>query len=206
MQHDFTIGFEILTSAEVHAASFGRVQVAMYRPGFDQPQSRSLTDPAIFGPAEDFACACGKYRGRDAAGMICDMCGVRIGRARPMHRRRWGHIDLPLAVAHPLVPGATLNALPVLPRAYRDPTRFGDDLNALYADVLEAALRGEPAAEELTHAVARLMCNERLPTPRAYRGHPLRSLVHYMFDWPEHPIRNGGIYLHAVALRLAPRA
>ena len=54
----------------------------------------------IFGPVKDWECACGKYRGMEHKGVVCDRCRVKI-----MHGRerceRMGHIDLAVPVLHP---------------------------------------------------------------------------------------------------------
>src|SRR5262245_10581692 len=86
------------TDREVHSWSFGAVK-APRNPGAGsyQGRRRTLDDQAIFGPVREFHCACGKYQGDRYRGMICDLCGVKMTIPEE-RRRRFGHIDLPVAV------------------------------------------------------------------------------------------------------------
>src|SRR5262249_5780825 len=43
--------------------------------------------------------ACGKYRGVQHQGMICDHCGVKLTRSR-VRRQRMGHLELAAPVVH----------------------------------------------------------------------------------------------------------
>ena len=53
----------------------------------------------IFGPECDWECFCGKYKGSDYKGVICDVCGVKITHSR-VRRMRMGHINLAAPVVH----------------------------------------------------------------------------------------------------------
>src|SRR5262245_50013809 len=103
------------TCLDVHGWSFGAV-TAPRDPAASswQARRRTLDDQAIFGPLRDFHCACGKYEGNRYRDMICDRCGVKLT-TRQARRRRFGHLDLPGAVPHPLgVAGEQLSAVPIL--------------------------------------------------------------------------------------------
>ena len=60
-----------------------------------------LFDEVIFGPESDFQCSsgCGKYKGMQYHGIVCDKCGVEVTRSS-VRRERMGHIDLATPVAH----------------------------------------------------------------------------------------------------------
>lgn len=64
-----------------------------------RPEKHGLFDERIFGPAEDYECACKKYRGIRYKGIVCEKCGVEITRAI-VRRERMGHIDLCVPVSH----------------------------------------------------------------------------------------------------------
>lgn len=106
---------EVLPKEEVLVHSFGRVNIVARTAETPGGAKGTLHDPAIFGPAEDYRCACGRMEGRGFTGRVCAYCGVRVGRSRLLRRRRWGHIQLPAPVGHPLRPGRTVEAIPVLP-------------------------------------------------------------------------------------------
>ncbi len=57
--------------------------------------------PRIFGPEQDFLCACGALRGRARWGEVCDACGVELARSA-RRRSRIGHLTLPARVLHPI--------------------------------------------------------------------------------------------------------
>ncbi len=64
-----------------------------------RPEKDGLFCEAIFGPAKDWQCYCGKYKNIRYRGIICDKCGVEITRAA-VRRERMGHITLAAPVAH----------------------------------------------------------------------------------------------------------
>src|SRR5262249_19129683 len=107
------------TDREVCSWSFGAVK-APRNPSATSWQDRrgTLDDQAIFGPLHDFHCACGKYEGERYRGMICDLCGVKVTTCET-RRQRFGHINLSVAVSHPLGEGGErLSAVPVLAAAF----------------------------------------------------------------------------------------
>lgn len=58
-----------------------------------------LFDERIFGPAKNYECYCGKYKGIRYKNVICDKCGVEVTHNR-VRRERMGHIKLASPVAH----------------------------------------------------------------------------------------------------------
>ncbi len=64
-----------------------------------RPEKHGLFDERIFGPVEDYECACKKYRGIRYKGIVCEKCGVEVTRSI-VRRERMGHIDLCVPVSH----------------------------------------------------------------------------------------------------------
>jgi DNA-directed RNA polymerase subunit beta' len=64
-----------------------------------RPEKHGLFDERIFGPVEDYECACKKYRGIRYKGITCEKCGVEITRSI-VRRERMGHIELCVPVSH----------------------------------------------------------------------------------------------------------
>jgi len=65
-----------------------------------RPERDGLFDEKIFGPAKDYECYCGKYKGIRYKGVTCDKCGVEITTSK-VRRRRMGHIKLAVPCSHP---------------------------------------------------------------------------------------------------------
>ena len=123
---------------EVRSWSFGAVSVIRNPTAGAWVDSKgSLDDEAIFGPSTDFQCACGKYSGQEHERMICDCCGVKITTSE-CRRDRFGHINLPFRVRHPLSDTpAWLESFPVLPAAFRE-SHAGTVLNPLYENLVRS--------------------------------------------------------------------
>src|SRR5262245_3654096 len=114
-----TSEYRLATAREVYAWSFGLVK-ATRRPGATgwEQLLGTLDDQRIFGPENDWECACGTYRGPRHEGMVCDRCGVKVT-TREERRSRFGHVDLPVPVPHPLGDADDLvGAVPVLPAGF----------------------------------------------------------------------------------------
>jgi hypothetical protein len=80
--------------------------------------------------------------------MICDQCGVKLT-TRAARRQRFGHIDLPGPIAHPLgQKGEQLGAIPVLPAAFVE-SPSGAGLADIYDDLVR-----QPVSESLENVVA----------------------------------------------------
>jgi hypothetical protein len=128
------------TEHEVHSRSFGQLKAPRNPDATGWKQRRgTLEDQAIFGPLRDFECACDKYRGREYQNMICDRCGVKVT-TRAARRQRFGHIDLPNPIVHPLGQRAErLGAIPVLPTVFVE-SRGGEGLADLYDELVRSVL------------------------------------------------------------------
>lgn len=105
-----------------------------------KPARDGLFCQKIFGPTENFCCACGKYSRVRYRGVICEKCGVEVV-TTSVRKERMGHIALASPVTHPLARHILLNVLPVLPpdlrpMIAREGKFLTDDLNGLYRNVI----------------------------------------------------------------------
>lgn len=85
---------------EILKWSHGSVEFAdtvNYRTG--KARLKGLFCEAIFGPAKNYECSCGKYKWARYKGFVCERCGVEIASAR-VRRERMGHIELASPVVH----------------------------------------------------------------------------------------------------------
>ena len=64
-----------------------------------KPERDGLFCEKIFGPAKDWECSCGKYKGIRFKGIVCERCGVEVTSAK-VRRERMGHIELAAPVSH----------------------------------------------------------------------------------------------------------
>ena len=64
-----------------------------------KPEPGGLFCERIFGPVKDYECACGKYKGKKYAGVVCEKCGVEVTTST-VRRHRMGYIKLAVPVAH----------------------------------------------------------------------------------------------------------
>ena len=64
-----------------------------------KPEKDGLFCEKIFGPAKDWECSCGKYKGIRFKGIVCERCGVEVTTAK-VRRDRMGHIELAAPVSH----------------------------------------------------------------------------------------------------------
>jgi DNA-directed RNA polymerase subunit beta' len=64
-----------------------------------KPERGGLYAEEIFGPENDYECACGKYRGKKFEGITCDKCGVLVTDSA-VRRVNMGHIRLASPVVH----------------------------------------------------------------------------------------------------------
>ncbi|MGH7176900.1 MAG: hypothetical protein ACREJC_05935, partial [Tepidisphaeraceae bacterium] len=149
---NIAIHYRPATDNEVRAESFGLLNAARINAEQDwRTQRGTFDDQAAFGPKRDFECVCGKYFGRDSAGIICDQCGVKVTTS-DVRRTRCGHINLPMPILHPLGgEPAHLNTVPVLPVAFIEAPGGADMLRA-YDKVLLGA-----DARELSDAFGMLL-------------------------------------------------
>ncbi len=64
-----------------------------------RPEPGGLFCERIFGPVKDYECACGAYKGKRYAGIVCEKCGVEVTTSQ-VRRERMGYINLAVPVAH----------------------------------------------------------------------------------------------------------
>ncbi len=130
--------YRLATAHEVHSWSFGLVRTIRHPAAIRWEQRvGTLDDQRIFGPTRDLECACGKYWGAECRGMICDRCGVKVT-VREERRRRFGHIELPISIPHPLGDESELvSAVPVLPAIFFE-SPAGKDLSRAYEGLIQA--------------------------------------------------------------------
>lgn len=95
-----TIKIGIASPDKIRSWSYGQVkksETQNYRTG--KPERDGLFCAKIFGPIEDYACLCGKYKRLKHRGVVCEKCGVEVTLSR-VRRERMGHIELACPVAH----------------------------------------------------------------------------------------------------------
>lgn len=69
-----------------------------------EPIPNGLHCQKIFGPIDDFSCACPPPEGlhdKRHRDKVCEKCGVKIDKSE-MRRHRWGHFEMPFPVVNPL--------------------------------------------------------------------------------------------------------
>lgn len=117
-----------------------------------KPRRDGLLCARIFGPVEDHRCLCGALSSEANAGKVCEQCGVLCGKNGLRHER-WGHIDTPVPLLHPVL----------LPRLARALALDGADVRlialhraSLGADgsLVRAARSGEGGGAALRRALA----------------------------------------------------
>lgn len=175
-----------ISADSVRRESFGRV---------GSPED--LVDPKIFGPRRSWSCTCGRVRGKGADELVCSVCGVRVGDSFALRRRRWGHIDLPVSVRHPLAPSVALEIVPVIPIAFRTKLSQGGDLDFLYTQLLGACSGNSHARIEET--LDALFCSGL-----SCRSEPsnLRSLGYLLTEAPHVHYSRTGAFLRAMCLEV----
>ena len=52
-----------------------------------KPEKDGLFCEKIFGPAKDWECSCGKYKGIRFKGIVCERCGVEVTTAKVRRER-----------------------------------------------------------------------------------------------------------------------
>jgi DNA-directed RNA polymerase subunit beta' len=79
----------------------------------NQPEKDGLFCERIFGPLQDWTCACRKYRHARTPGFVCERCGVEVAPSR-VRRERMGHIELATPVVHSWLARGTPSILAIL--------------------------------------------------------------------------------------------
>lgn len=115
-----------------------------------------LESEALFGPIEDFTCACGKHRFEES-GQCCVVCGTPI-LPRRMRRRRMAHIELAKPVPNPFI----LFSVPVVIGSIKiafDPVAKDSDtavvLSGILDNTLEVSFRPKDPLGDLEAAVVK---------------------------------------------------
>lgn len=146
--------FEVATTGEIKSWSFGALQFRRHHSATSRDNVKgTLYDQRIFGPVNDFKCACGKYAGNRYAELICDRCGVKVT-TRSARATRFGHVDFVEPIAHPFAQDSCLRCFPVLPAIFIE-SRMGQHLQDLYDRLIETAAKHE--RPQLAVAVASLV-------------------------------------------------
>ncbi len=95
-----SISLHLASPEDILSWSYGEVkekETVNYRK--QKSERGGLFCEKIFGPDQDYQCSCGKFKGPQYTGIICDECGVEIARSM-VRRERMGHIELASPVAH----------------------------------------------------------------------------------------------------------
>ena len=95
-----SVTLHLASPDDVLSWSFGEVtkpETINYRT--QRSEKNGLFDERIFGPEQDFQCSCGKFRGAQYHGIVCDKCGVEITKSA-VRRERMGHIELATPICH----------------------------------------------------------------------------------------------------------
>ena len=106
--------------ADVAQWSHGRIEHGQAFVDSGEPLPGGFACQRIFGPVEDFTCACGALSGYRHFGCTCVECGVDVLRS-DVRRKRFGHVELAVPCRHPVLgdEGPPLEILPVLPPSIR---------------------------------------------------------------------------------------
>lgn len=113
----------LASAEEIVARSSGVVRRPELFDQHLQPLRQGLVCPELFGEQGPPSCACSA----PSVGELrrCPTCGELV-RDRGPQSERWAHIELPVALAHPFLPGERLEVLPILPPGWR-PARVRQD-------------------------------------------------------------------------------
>lgn len=190
---------KVISDAAVTRASFGSVTSPELSGASWEARVGTLSDERIFGPSRDFLCACGALCGENNERRVCHRCGVIVGVSAALQRRRWGHIQLPMPIPHPMFPNAQIGVVPVLPLAFRRRVLDAADVDSLYLGVIRSVLTSK---NQLRRCVQELYCNETLRQPRCFEGRMLRSVVYLLTGRPRRPPSQVGVLLAALSLEL----
>jgi hypothetical protein len=140
--------YRLATDRDICSWSYGVLTTPRKETQSWSEQRGTLDDQRIFGPLCDNQCACETYKGEKYRGMICHICGTKITRT-DVRRRRFGHVQFPLPVPHPLGNRNTLlSVFPILPAAFH--SRGRSHVTPLYDELIkaiEAATKRLPKAD-----------------------------------------------------------
>ena len=94
------IKISLASADQIRSWSYGEVkkpETINYRTL--KPEKDGLFCEKTFGPAKDWECSCGKYKGIRFKGIVCERCGVEVTTSK-VRRERMGHIELAAPVSH----------------------------------------------------------------------------------------------------------
>lgn len=178
---------ERVEADQIREKSAGAITRPIWAAGDPELRRAGLFDPEIFGPGWDDP-APGIDRER--------VEGTVDTFVRDVGRERYGHIELPVPVTHPLA-GDQIDVLAVIPPSlrpliYHHNARYSaSDLNDLYQRVIEVAAKlrrfktldpdlAARCAPELGRAVECLFLNGSDEPARTATGRPMTALVHHL--------------------------
>jgi hypothetical protein len=147
-------GVRLASPHDIRNWSFGEVkkpETTNYRT--HRPDKDGLLCERTFGPATNWECACGKYRGTKYQGMICDRCGVKVTH-RCVRRKRMGHIELAVPVVHPWFVGKSALLADILDMDREDLRRLVHHDAYAVSNLGETAYRVGQVIEPGEHAEA----------------------------------------------------
>ncbi len=93
-----------------------------------KPERGGIHCARVFGPIEDLSCICGRLRGPERDGEVCDRCGVLCARTS-LRSERWGHIESPLPLIHPGLGPRIAGELGISVEVLADVLRFEANLH-----------------------------------------------------------------------------
>jgi uncharacterized protein YneF (UPF0154 family) len=123
-----------------------------------KPARGGLACAKIFGPVQDYACTCGKYKRMKDRGMICEKCGVEVIGSR-VRRERMAHVVLET----PIAPQGSAEPWPVVP--ILPPEGRPADLDEAYARLFDGTDR-KRALDAIVERTLALLVEALAPTTR----------------------------------------
>jgi DNA-directed RNA polymerase subunit beta-beta' len=122
-QYEKIISFALVSPEDILKTSNGEVlntETLNYRT--NTPEKNGLFCEAIFGPINNYECACKKYSQKKYHRIVCDKCGVTVLHSSARRKRR-GHIQLAYPMIHPFYLRSTNNKIcMLLDISYKDLT------------------------------------------------------------------------------------
>ncbi len=147
--------FRPALTEEILSWSFGAINAPRPTSSNWGKKRNTLDDQAIFGPLNDFQCACGKGKFENLGlniWPICAQCGTKMG-PRSLRNQRFAHINLWTSIPHPFSDTILIDAFPVLPPRFWE-SNAGGNLAAIYDAIAEFNHYGEKGIyEPITRAV-----------------------------------------------------
>jgi DNA-directed RNA polymerase subunit beta' len=180
---DWYVHFFLATPEELRRDSSGLVRAAEYLDSSRcRPHPEGLFSEKIFGPVQDFTCACDLFHGAQGAGKTCPVCGVAVDR-REVRSKRFGHIDLAVPVLHPFLFQAAADLLGLSRSELKDIVKGRSRVEVPQSpDQPGQVLTGAPAVKHLLQSLDLVRCQVTL-------GEQVRSEDHADISRPLKPLR-----------------